>query len=281
MAIAARMNRRLPHKSSPSLTDLLSHPEKITEAIEQERRAKSPSGWLGIQILARPDWQKSLALGDGVYQVSVHRRSSAYRDGGMRTGDFLRPIEVNGAAGVPIDEFDLLKLPIGTKVTLRFFRPGTGLSSGWLTGEATLTAAPRNVVTLPAWKMHPQVLCGERVVAKERYDFVRQMAKRPHFTAAMKSALNVFAFNYDNDENEGFWPSYQQMAEDLGYKQRHNVVTLVQRLRWEGVLELVRGPTKDRKSNTYRLTWPRFTGPRIAADKSKSTDRQPRKTWRL
>jgi hypothetical protein len=132
MAIAARMNRRLPHKSSPPLTDLLSHPEKITEAIEQERRAKSPSGWLGIQILARPDWQKSLALGDGVYQVSVHPQSSAYRDVGMRTGDFLRPIEVNGGPGVPIDEFDLLELTIGTPVTLRFFRPGTGHASGWL-----------------------------------------------------------------------------------------------------------------------------------------------------
>jgi hypothetical protein len=59
-------------RTAAMLEDLLSDPRKLQEAIEAERRAKLPRpGCSGLAVLARANWQLSLALGDGVRQVDV------------------------------------------------------------------------------------------------------------------------------------------------------------------------------------------------------------------
>jgi hypothetical protein len=218
-----------------SLTELLGRPDKLAAAIEQERRAKSPPGWLGIKILAQPDWNRSFELGEGVQQVEVDPKSSPYRDAGMRTGDYLHHISANGAAGLPLDEFCALALPRGTRITLKYFRQGTGRASGWLLGEATLTDGPR-AVKVPKWKKLAPVPCGDRVIQKDRSRFLNTMAQHRYFSGAMIRALTMFATRYDNDAKDGFWHSYATMADHLGYSGRHarrTVIRVISRLRWE------------------------------------------------
>jgi hypothetical protein len=252
----AEAQRRTKISGDP-LTALLDDPKNIDAAIEQERLGKAPLGWLGVAVLARANWQMSLALGDGFRQVEVHLKSSAYRHAGLRTGDFLKPVKVNGAAGVPVEEFDSLALPCGTKVILEYYRHGTGRASGWLIGEATLTRPPR-VPAVPEWKQLPQVACGRRVQKKDRSKFIATISKpsqRRDFTPAMVRAVTVLALRFDNDEHEGFWPSYATMAREFGCSRRH-AVTLIARLRWAGVIKVVEGPTAQRPSNLHQLTWP-------------------------
>jgi hypothetical protein len=281
-----------PNKSLPSLTELLSRPDKIAEAIETERRLKSPPGWLGVRVMAKANWTLSLSLGDGVFQVEVDPRSSAYRHASMRTGDYLKPVKVNGGAGIPIDEFDTLGLPVGTKVAFEFYRQGAGRASGWMIGEAMLTAPPRTPA-MPEWKKSPSIQCGRRVFKKDRPKFLLAIAGRSDLTPAMRNAVSVLALQYDNDKNDGFWPSYSTMAESFGCSRRH-ARKLIARLRWVGVLEKISGPNKSRASNTYRLTWPAGHQTVAVAAKlnaSVATDRAveahgnqaatPRKTWRL
>jgi len=242
----------------PSLDELLFTPGRLSEAIDAERRAKEPpQGWLGMFVLARQNWQTSLALGDGVRQVEVHPKSAAYREG-IRTGNFVRPIKVNGAAGIPIEEFDTLVLPVGTTLSIEYCRHDRGRAN-WLLADVVLTSAPE-IPKVPKWKTAPQGLCGRRVQRSERAKFLNEMRRKSDVTAAMFRCLNLALYKYDNQENNGFWPSYETWARDLGCERRA-AITIISRLRWIGVVRLVSGPTKYRRSNLYQVTWPSHVAP--------------------
>jgi hypothetical protein len=135
-----------PPKNNAGLLSLLGNPQALNAAIEDERRAKvPPPGWLGIQPLVRcSNYQLCLKLGDGVVQIEVDRRSAAYRRGGLRTEDFLKSVQVDGAPEISLDEFMLTPPPpVGTRIIFRFYRPGTGKTSKLMLTDATLTAPPK------------------------------------------------------------------------------------------------------------------------------------------
>jgi hypothetical protein len=263
------VTKAIPPKNNP-IAELLSSadPKNIAAAIERERRVKAQPGWLGVTVLARANWQMSLALGDGVRQIDAHPRSSAYRHAGLRTGDYLKPIKLNGAAGVSVEDFDSLALLCGAKVPLEFYRHGTGRAAGWLAGEATLTAPPR-IPVIPDWKKLSKVPCGRRVQKKDRSKFLADMSERRGVTPSMLRVINLLALKYDNHNYEGFWPSYATMAAALGCSRRH-AIKLIERLQWAGIVKVVEGPTAQRASNLYQLTWP-----------GRSPAVSPRRTWRL
>jgi hypothetical protein len=268
------MPKEPPHDDLIAKLLLSGDTKDIAAAIERERRAKAPPGWLGITPLTGANWQMSFSLGESVVQIDVNPRSSAYRDAGLRTGDYLKPIEVNGAGGVPLDEFDSLTLPCGTKVILKFFRYGTGRASGWMMGEAMLIAPPRTPV-VPKWQKVQQIPCGRRVQKAERYKFLGEMSKPGRgFTSAMVKAITVLAVRFDNDKKEGFWPAYAAMAEAFGCSRRH-AITMIARLRWLGIVKLVEGPTIKRASNLFQLTWPGHGQP------ASPSEAPPPRTYRL
>jgi Helix-turn-helix domain len=237
-----------------ALEQLLADPEKLKAAIETERRAKlPPQGWSGLSVLARADWQLSLQLGDNVRQCDVAPRSPAYR-AGIRTGNFIRPIRINGAEGLPVDDLDAVALPAGQKIVVEFCRHDRGRASGWLPVEITLARPPR-VPTIPAWKKLAPTPSGQRVRRVERTKFLKRMGEHPEVTAIMLKALNLAALKYDNDRNIGLWPSYSTWARDLG-RSRRTVIEIVARLRHLGILKVVSGPSRQRSSNVYQITWP-------------------------
>jgi hypothetical protein len=229
-------------------------------SVRQALTAYTP-GWSGLSVLARANWQLSLALGDGVRQVEVSPRSPAYR-AGIRTGNFVRAISLDGASGLPLDDLDAVALACGEKIIVQFCRHERGRASGWMPVELTLAAIPR-IPTVPAWKKLAPVPCGSRVRRLERAKFINKMRERPDVTAAMLKALSLALFKYDNEANEGFWPSYERWARDLNCSRRAAIV-VVNRLRWIGAIKMISGPTKHRSTNLYQVTWPgRSPAPRL------------------
>jgi hypothetical protein len=240
--------------TSTSLEQLLEDPDKLRAAIEAERRAKlPPPGWSGLSVLARADWQLSLQLGDNVRQCDIAPRSPAYR-AGIRTGNFVRPIRINGAEGLPVDDLDAVALLAGQKIIVEFCRHDRGRASGWLPVEITLARPPR-VPEIPTWKRLAPTPSGQRVRRGERTRFLKRMGEHPEVTAIMLKALSLAVFKYDNDANIGFWPSYSTWAHDLG-RCRRTVIEIVARLRHLGILKVVSGPSSQRSSNVYQITWP-------------------------
>lgn len=251
---------RSPTKKNADFLSLAGDPKALAAAIDAELRAKVPAGWLGIRVMTRANWQTSLALGDGVRQVDVDPQSAPYR-GGMRPGDYVRRLRINGAE-IPVEDFDALAPPppVGTEVILEFRRPGRGRASDWTPIIVKLTKPP-HLRVVPDWQKRPAVPCGRRVERNDRRKFILEMTKRRDFTKSMVVVLNLMAFEFDNDANPGFWPSYARMADRLGCSPR-NVCRLIARLKWAGVVRLIeRGgpkanPRSKLKTNLYTLTWP-------------------------
>jgi hypothetical protein len=235
----------------------LADPKNIGAAIEEERRAKSPLGWHGITVAPRADWQLSLKLGTEisaeVRQVIVDSRSHAYRSAGLRTGNFIGPLEVNGAPGVSVEDFDALGLPIGTIYRFKFWQPERP-SHGWMIGEAALVAPPRKP-KIPEWQTKPKIPCGRRVQKKERQSFLNRMAVAADMPALAFALLSRLVLHYDNPLNKGVWPSYQTIADDLGIH-RQTAIKVIARLCWIGALRRVEGPTASRRTCIFEITWP-------------------------
>jgi hypothetical protein len=236
-----------------ALEQLLADPVKLAAAIETERRAKlPPPGWSGLSVLARADWQLSLRLGDGVRQTDVFPRSPAAR-AGIRRGDFVRPLHVNGAP-VPLDDLDTVPLMAGQTIGVEFCRHDRGRASGWIPVELTLAPLPRQP-KIPAWKAMPATPCGPRVRPAERNKFMNKMRERDDVSAPMLRAISLAIFKYDNPSNNGFWPGYTRWGRDL-HCTRRTAITIVNRLRWLGIVKIIEGPTKLRSSNIFQVTWP-------------------------
>jgi len=254
------MTSTQPKSPAADLLSIVGNPKALAAALDAERRGKAPPGWLGLSVLARANWQMSLTLGDGVRQVDVHPLSAPYR-GGMRTGDYVRGLKINGAE-IVVEDLDMLAPPppVGTTIILEFRRPGTGRASDWTPIIVKLTKPP-HMRTVPEWQKRPAVPCGRRVERNDRRKFLLEMSKRRDFTKSMVVVLNIMAFEFDNDANPGFWPSYAKIADRLGCSPR-NARRLVERLKWAGVVRLIeRGGPKANprsllKTNLYTLTWP-------------------------
>jgi hypothetical protein len=241
------------------LDELLSNPTQLREAIELERRAKQPPpGWSGLSVLSRADWQLSLALGDNVRQVDVAPNSPAWREG-IRPGNFIQPIAVNGAPALPLEELDAVALRRGDLIVVHFCKHDRGRASGWVPVMLTLAAAPR-LAAIPDWKKTPQIPCGRRVQRSERVRFLNEMRARTDITAGMYKALATAVFKFDNHHNAGFWPSYASWARELNCSRRA-IINIVNRLRWIGVIKVNCGPTKNRATNLFTVTWPSHMTP--------------------
>jgi hypothetical protein len=259
-ATGKAVSHAVPPKNNADLLSLAGNPKALNAAIDAERCARAPPGWLGLSVLARANWQMSLTLGDNVRHVDVHPLSAPYR-GGMRTGDYVRGLKINGVE-IPVEDFDMLAPPppVGTNVILEFRRPGTDRASDWTPIDVKLIKPP-HMRTVPDWQKRPAIPSGRRVERNDRRKFIVEMSKRHDFTSTMVRALNLMAFEFDNDANAGFWPSYTKMAEHLGCSPRH-ARKLIARLKWAGVVKLVeRGgpkanPRSRLKTNLYTLTWP-------------------------
>jgi hypothetical protein len=252
-----------PKSPAADLLSLAGNPKALNAAIEAERRTKTPPGWLGLTVLPRADWQMSLALGGSlgnVRQVDVHPQSAPYRHG-MRTGDYVRGLKINGVE-IPVEDFNALALPppVDTEVIIEFHRPGTGRASDWSFIVVKLTKPP-HMRTVHEWQKRPAIPSGRRVERNDRRKFILEMSSRRDFSSSMIRALNVLAFRFDNDANPGFYPSYAKMAAHFGCSPR-NARRLIARLKWAGVVKLVeRGgpkanPNTKLKTNLYTLTWP-------------------------
>jgi hypothetical protein len=243
-----------PH--SVRVVDLVANPKGVASAIERERAARRGApGWLGL--ILRYKSQAVLAFGDGVVEVEVHPRSPAYR-AGMRTGDVTEQINVPDIGQVPLENFEALKLPAGTLVGVKFFRPGaTGHHAGWLATYFKLARWPRT----RRWETHPLVAPGRRVVKEDRTKFLSEMrcylrAVIPARTAALAYCyLDLLVRFHDNDAKPGVWPTYADSAKRLGISRR-TVSDLAQMLKWFGVLKLLEGPTLERNSNLWEVCWP-------------------------
>jgi hypothetical protein len=248
--------------SPQSLNELLSTPARLSEAIDAERRAKQPApGWSGLSVLSQADWQLSLALGDGVRQVEVALKSPAHR-AGIRSGNFVQPISLNGAQALPLEELDAVPLACGERIIVHFCRHDRGRASGWIPVELILASAPR-LPAIPDWKKLPQIPCGRRVQRSERVKFINEMRARPDVTAGMLKTLMVAVFKFDNHQNQGFWPSYATWARELNCSRRA-MIKIVNRLRWLGVIKVISGPKKDRATNLFTVTWPFHMAPRAS-----------------
>jgi Helix-turn-helix domain len=251
--------RALSNRETKALGNLLAlaDPQKIGAAIEKERRARSRPGWHGLTVAPRADWQLSLKLGTEigteVRQVTVDSRSHPYRSAGLRTGNFVGPLEVNGSPGVNVEDFDALGLPIGTVFRFKFWQPERP-GHGWMIGEAVLIEPPRTP-KVAHWKTKPRIPAGRRVDRKERRAFLDRMAVAPDMPSTAFLLLSRMLLHYDNPANQGCWPSYQTLADDLGIH-RQTVIRLIGQLCWLGALKRVSGPTADRSTNVFQITWP-------------------------
>jgi hypothetical protein len=172
---------------------------------------------------------------------------------GIRTGNFIRPVRVNGAP-VPLDDLDTVPLAAGERIIVEFCRHDRGRASGWIPVELVLAPAPR-APTIPAWKKLGPTPCGSRVRRVERAKFLNKMRERRDVTAPMLKALSLALFKYDNERNEGFWPAYSGWARDLNCSRR-TAIEVVNRLRWIGAIKVVAGPSKQRSTNVFQVTWP-------------------------
>jgi hypothetical protein len=235
----------------------LADSKNIDAAIEEERRARAQSGWHGITVAPRANWQLCLQLGADigadVRQVVVDNRSPGYRAVGLRSGNFVGPLEVNGAPGVSVEDFDALGLPIGTAFEFRFCQPEHP-ALGWMRGTATLIAPPRTP-KIPRWRTKPKIPCGRRVDRKERRAFLDRMAVAADMPSTAFLLLSRLLLHHDNPTNDGCWPSYQTLADDLDIH-RQTVIRLIGQLCWLGVLKRVSGPTALRSTNVFQITWP-------------------------
>jgi hypothetical protein len=242
-----------------AIEELLADPEKLRAAVENERRSKlPPPGWSGLSVLARNvNWQLSFALGDGVRQVDVAPRSPAHR-AGIRPGNFVLPVRVNGAP-VPLEDLDTVPLAAGERIVVEFCRHDRGRSSGWIPVELVLAPAPR-ARTIPAWKKLRPTSCGPRVRRVERAKFLNKMREHPDVTASMLRALSLALFKYDNEHNPGLWTAYSGWARDLRCSRR-TAIEIVNRLRWIGAIKVVEGPSEQRSTNLFQVTWPDKSAP--------------------
>jgi hypothetical protein len=248
-----------------ALTDLLANPQRAAALAERERAARNAPGWLGIT--AEPNLQRVL-FPEGETRIEVHERSPAYK-AGLRTGNVIKPIEVDGVGAVPLEKFYTQNFPAGTEVGVEFCRPGvTGRHSGYQNIRFKLARWPCD----RWWQRQMRVAPGPRVTRKDRGKFLGEMmayrknrevvpgylAKTipsPQTRALAFSCLGFLAHVLDNEKNRGVWPRHNTIAAILGVSRR-TVLTLMQILCWFGVLRRLQGPTHERNSCLYEICWP-------------------------
>jgi len=244
----------MTHRIADSVIDLLANPKRAAALAERERAARRGAhGWLGMT--PRYDPQAVLMFGDGVVQVEVHPRSPAYR-AGIRTGDVIKPIIVPGIGQVPLENFDKLKLPARTEVGVQYFRPGGRHAER----RTYFKLAPWPCIR--QWETRPRVASGRRVMKKDHNKFLNEMRSYLFEVIPPRTAPNVFCYLellvrvYNNDAKRGVWPRHKTTAKRLKTTPR-TIIKYAQMACWFGCFKLLEGPTAERNSNLYEITWPR------------------------
>jgi hypothetical protein len=231
--------------------------EDARQSPSSKRKSSAP-GWYGLGLAKLEiDWQLAAKLApDGeAVKVTVAPRSPARR-AGIRTGDYVTSVSPRQHAGMSLLEFDAGKHPAGTVAFVKYYRP-TWRDPRHIELALVTLSAPPGPPKQKWWERLPRCDPGEEVQRDQRKNFLGQMAAHRHITKLGVRLLTRMLHHYQG--RLGICPSYRSLMQDMGTRRRATVIEHMHALEWVGVVEVETGagvPTRDGRTNAYRITWP-------------------------
>jgi hypothetical protein len=195
-------------------------------------------------------------------KVTVSPGSPAARSG-LRTGDYVLTVGQHGD-GVPLADFDHLRLPAYAQIIVRFHRPGHH-GAGQTEMKLLKLSRPPGRKRARWWERFPKAECGRELEpGKDRAAFAGQMSAHPHLPKVAHKILIRLVSYYDG--KNGAFPSYQTLAEDAGCRRRNTAIENIHALEWLGLLKVCKFAGRSSsyaadkrgggKTNRFVLHWP-------------------------